>query len=149
MNPITVRKRLGILACAAMLAAFMLPAFSGAAQSVANKAEQIPGPQTPTVTMRDWKNSTADERYSFLAGFSTMLELERGWQGDSPLPIKQSLIGSWAKGLANVSIRQMDAAIAEYSAANADDADRLVVDFLWYHFVQPKIGKAAADDTCK
>ncbi|MDL2272411.1 hypothetical protein LJC23_05200 [Desulfovibrio sp. OttesenSCG-928-I05] len=145
MKSMTPRKRLGILICAAMLAVFMVPAFSLAAQSVSDKAEQITGPQTPTVTMRDWKNSTIDERYSFLAGFSTLLELERGWQGDTPLPIKQSLIGSWAKGLSNVSIRQMDAAVNEYVHSSGADMNRLVVDYLWFTFVQPKIGKAASN----
>lgn len=91
--------------------------------------------------MGDWRNSTTEERYSFLAGFCTMLELERAWQGENLLPIKQSLIGSWADGLSGVSIREMDEAVNNHLQSEETSDDRLVVDFLWYHFVQPKISK--------
>ena len=132
--------------CAATLV-LAAPAFAQTTQSVSDKVEAAPGTTTPTVTMKTWKMSSEAERYSFLAGFVTMLELEREWQGANAVPIKQSLIGSWSQGLSNVSIRTMDEDIEAYINSSDANMDRLVVDFLWFNYVQPtvteKIGKAA------
>ena len=48
---------------------------------------------TPVVTLQRWQNAEENERYAFLVGFVTMLDIEHSWQGDNPRPSKESIIG--------------------------------------------------------
>ncbi len=95
--------------------------------------------QVPLVRLKDWRDSTDHERYSFLVGFVTALDMEREWQGAKPLPLQQSLVGNWGRGLHGITLRAINDNINAYIAANPDDLNRPVVEYLWFTYVQPKV----------
>lgn len=132
----TFRTAIPVLALFVCLAAAPAPALGAApdgAKVTAQEASQV------AVSLKTWKDSTEQERYGFLVGFMTMLELEKKWQGDKPLPLKQSLVASWSRGLSDMSLKQIHDAINEYIAANPGDMDRQVVEVMWFKFAQPKV----------
>ena len=87
--------------------------------------------------LKDWKNAPESERYAFLVGVVTMFEAEREWQGPKALPIKQSTIGLWAKGLVGVTFKDMHNAIDAYIAENPNDMDEQVLTILGRIYVRP------------
>ena len=140
--PTKSRRIFFVLALAASLG-FAFPAL---AQSGVPAAESVKADQLPALRLTHWKASTVDEQNAFLFGFATMLDLEKEWQGKKPLGIKQSLTGSWVKGLSGVTVKQMREAVDGYIAANPQDGERQVVEVLWFHFVQPKLSAQEKKD---
>ena len=103
----------------------------------------------PAVTLKLWSESSEQEQYSFLAGFASMVELEKEWQGQNGmLPLSQSMIGSWAMGMDGMTIKSLRNAVNSYAANNPNEKDKLVLEVLWLDLVQPKI-KATATATEK
>lgn len=106
-----------------------------------NLNRAVQGVDCPVVTLTHWQKSEASERYSFLIGFMTMLELEQEWQGNPPLPPEQSRIGQWVKGLGDVPITTVYERINKFMAANPSRMDMSVVEVMWREFVLPKIAQ--------
>ena len=99
----------------------------------------------PVVTLQIWQASSMQEQYAFLAGFVSMFELEKEWQGQKGiLPLQQSMIGSWGMGMNGMSLKSIRNAVNAYCANNPNEVDRLVLDVLWHEFVQPKLEAASA-----
>lgn len=98
----------------------------------------------PVVTLKLWQDSAPNERYAFLIGFVSMLELEKEWQGDNPVPFKQSLINTWVKGLDGITVKDMYTDIENHIKSNPDDMNRPVIQVLWNDFVQPKVSEIIA-----
>jgi hypothetical protein len=116
-------------------------------------AEIIPaGPQEitiPLVALKHWKDSTPGERYSFLIGFVTMLELEKecqGRDGRELLPFEQSLIGAWVRGFENRPLAEIYNGLNRYIAGNPSDLDRPVAEVMWFLFAQPRMPVNSQDD---
>lgn len=138
----TFRTAIPVLALFVCLAAAPAPVFGAApdgAKATAQEASQV------AVSLKTWKDSTEQERYGFLVGFMSMLELEKKWQGEKPLPLKQSLVPSWSRGLSDVTLKQIHDTINEYIAANPGDMDRQVVEVMWFKFAQPKVTEKVDD----
>ena len=114
-------------------------ALPAAAKSTAKKAADVSAVYFPSVQLKHWKNSTSDERFAFLAGFVSMLEVERAWQGNDLLPIKESTVGTWVRGLSGVTLKDMDMAVNEYIATHPNDLERNVVEVLGRLYVRPKM----------
>lgn len=96
----------------------------------------------PLVTVKHWKDSNPGERYSFLIGFLTMLELEKEWQskdGRPVLPFEQSLIGAWARGVENRPLTEIYSDLNRYAANNPGDLGRPVAEVMWFLFAQPRM----------
>ena len=138
-----------VAACA--LSLFLLVPASGYAADAAGtqigdaNVTGLEATSMPIVRMKHWKESTPQERYSFLVGFTTMLELEKEWQGQTALPLRQSLTGSWVKGLSGVKLEQIASSIDKHIMTNPDDMDRSVVEYMWFTFVQPKLTEKVND----
>ena len=132
----TFRTAIPVLALFVCLAAAPAPAFGAAPDGLKGSAQEA---SQVAVSLKTWKDSTEQERYGFLVGFMSMLELEKKWQGDKPLSLKQSLVPSWSKGLSDISLKQIHDTINEYIAANPGDMDRQVVEVMWFKFAQPKV----------
>ncbi len=82
----------------------------------------------PVVNLQTWEASTPAERYAFLVGVVNILELEKEWQGRTGiLPMQQSLVGSWVKGLDGVTLKTMHDRVNDYFAKNPTKMDKLVV----------------------
>ncbi len=69
-----------------------------------NVREIIKTPMTDSpllVKMSHWRDSRPGQRYAFLIGFMSMLDLENEWQAanENPLSFKQSLVPSWMNAL--------------------------------------------------
>ncbi len=143
------RSRQRLAGAAAMLALMGLMAGLGACSSeiepAGETAAQGQGPvseDVPLVTMRHWKESTPGERYAFLIGFVTMLELEKEWQsrdGQVFLPFERSLVGDWAEGFAHRPLREIYNGLNAYLAANPGDQDRPAAEVMWFTFVKPRL----------
>ena len=94
--------------------------------------------QLPLVTLKTWQDSTPNERSTFIFGFVSLLELEYKWQG-KPLPVKKSLIGSWQKGLKNVTLSEIVKSVDTYAVENPQDAEKNIMEVLWKLYVHPKL----------
>lgn len=98
----------------------------------------------PVVTLQMWDSSSEQEQYAFLAGVISMFELEKEWQGQKGLlPLSQSMIGSWGKGMDGMSITRIRSTVNNYSMNHPKEKNRLVLDVLWGEFVQPQLKKTA------
>lgn len=96
----------------------------------------------PLVTMRHWKESTPGERYAFIIGFVTMLELEKEWQGRDGyglLPFERSLVGDWVEGFAHRPLSEIYNGLNAYLAAHPGDQDRPTAEVMWFTFVKPRL----------
>ena len=91
------------------------------------------------VTLKRWQNANEDERYSFLVGFMSMLDIEHSWQGDEPLPYKESLIDCWYQGLKGMTYKEVYAAIENYIATHPGDLELPLPQVIWFELVQPKV----------
>ena len=101
--------------------------------------------QLPLVTMKTWQDSTLNERSTFIFGFVSLLELEYKWQG-KPLPVKKCLIGSWQKGLKDVTLSEIVKSVDVYAAENPQDAEKNVMEVLWKLYVHPKLTEGMIKD---
>ena len=98
--------------------------------------------EVPLVTLGHWKDSTPGERYAFLIGFVTMLELEKEWQGrvgGRIMPFEQSLVESWTIGFANRPLSEIYNGLNQYLAAHPDELDRPVAEVMWFIYVKPRL----------
>lgn len=93
------------------------------------------------VQLKHWKESPIQERYAFLAGFVSMLEVERSWQGKNGLPITESTVSTWMRGLSGATIKGMDNALNKYIVDNPKKIDKPVVEVLGLVYVRPKLTK--------
>lgn len=93
----------------------------------------------PTVTLKHWRDSASQEKLAFLFGFVSLVEMEKEWQGNPPLPIKQSTIGSWVKGLDGVSLQSMSDALDIYAEQHGDADGLSVFEALGEIYVRPKM----------
>ena len=87
--------------------------------------------------LKDWQNAAENERYAFLIGVVAMFEAEREWQSPKMLPVKQSTIGVWNKGLTGVTFRDMHDAIDAYIKAHPEAMDEQVLMVLGRIYVAP------------
>ncbi|GAB6035530.1 hypothetical protein JCM15519_00890 [Fundidesulfovibrio butyratiphilus] len=93
----------------------------------------------PVVTGQNWKNSTPEEKLAFIAGMTTIIELEKEVQG--PDPQGKSLIPGWVKGLSKYKLKDIVAALDDYFAKKPDQLDRPVVEVLWVEVAEPNMIK--------
>lgn len=96
----------------------------------------------PLVTMKHWRDSTSGERYSFLIGFVTMLELEKEWQGRDDgeiLPFDKSLVASWVAGFAHRPLFEIYNELNKHLADHPGELERQVAEVMWFIFVQPRL----------
>ena len=120
-------------------AVFMVPVDSFAEEAPQGHIKSEEVTDTPTVTLERWQNANEDERYSFLVGFMTMLDIEHSWQGDHPRPYKESLIGCWYQGLKGMTYKEVYTAIQDYIAAHPGDLELPLPQVIWFELVQPKV----------
>lgn len=108
----------------------------------ARSAQQPAQAEVPVVTLKHWRDSTPGERYSFLIGFVTMLELEKEWQGrvgGRILPFEQSLVESWTIGFAHRPLAEIYNGLNEYLSEHPGELDRPAAEVMWFIFVQPRL----------
>ncbi len=119
-----------------------------------NVREIIKAPMTDSpllVKMSHWKESRPGQRYAFLIGFMSMLDLENEWQAanEKPLSFKQSLVPSWMNALKTKSLQDIYNGLNDFVEKNPDQLDRPVTEVLWFTFVQPTITEKLEQRTKK
>lgn len=129
----------------AVTAAVLLAAPSVTPALAAEEVAQVSVVQFPAVQLKDWKNSTQGEKNSFLIGFLSLMALEGFWQGMDPLPIEQSTINAWVRGLSDVSLRDMANTVDAYIAAHPQNMNMGVIEVLGQEYVTPKLSKSERD----
>lgn len=120
------------LALAAILGAVLL-ALPGSA-----KAEAY---AFPVITGEHWVNATPQERLSFIAGLTTMIELEKEVQGSTPPPEQKSLIPAWVSGLSRFKLKEIVDALDDVFKKKPELVKKPVVEVLWYEVAFPKTEK--------
>ena len=96
----------------------------------------------PLVTMDHWKNSTPGERYAFLIGFVTMLELEKEWQGrdgQGILSFEESLVPSWVEGFAHRPLAEIYDGLNRHVTDYPDELERPAAEVMWFDFIEPRL----------
>lgn len=134
----TVYRLMFCIAAVAVIA-FAPPAAGAREQGIS--AEKGSVDQLPVITLKDWKDSTAPEQRAFLAGLVNMLQMEYAWQGKNELPIGQSTVSTWMRGLSGVTIPQMKLALDEYISKRPEKLDRSVLEALGRIYVKPRLSK--------
>lgn len=130
-----------ILICTALAAAILLVVPTIVPAAPAGTAGQTPAVAIPPVRLKDWQASSQGEKYAFLIGFLSMVELECAWQGKTPLPVERSTADAWVRGLSDVTLRDMANTVERYIAENPRDMDMSVVEVLGKAYVRPKLTK--------
>ena len=120
-------------------AAFIAPVNSFAEEATGEQIKSEDVTVSPMVTLQRWQNANEDERYSFLVGFMSMLDIEHSWQGDNPRPYRESLIGCWYQGLKGMTYKDVYAAVENYIAAHPGDLELPLPQVIWFELVQPKV----------
>lgn len=92
----------------------------------------------PVITGEHWMNATPQERLSFVAGLTTMIELEKEVQGSTPPADQRTLVPAWVSGLSRFTLKEIVAAMDEAYAKKPDLKAKPVVEVLWYEVAFPK-----------
>jgi hypothetical protein len=117
---------------AAILGAFVL------AQPGTAKAEAY---TFPVITGENWTNATPQERLSFIAGMTTMIELEKEVQGANPPADQKSLVPGWVSGLSRFTLKEIVEALDKVFVEKPELKAKPVVEVLWYEVAFPKTDK--------
>lgn len=134
-------KKVRVLLIIGLIGAFGVIGLAGhpGQASAAEGLDRAEAVNCPVVRLENWRNSPRNEKLAFLFGLATMLELEKEWQHNKPLPIKQSVVGSWVRGLDGVTLGQMCDALDKYVAQHPDQLERSVLETLGSIYVRPKM----------
>jgi len=95
----------------------------------------------PVITGEHWMNATPEERLAFIAGLTTMIEMEKEVQGISPLNDQRSLIPAWVKGLSRFKLKDIVAALDDVFKKKPEMKSKPVVEVLWYEVAFPQTDK--------
>ena len=91
----------------------------------------------PVITGDNWVNATPAERLSFIAGLTTMIELEKEVQGTAPPQGQKSLIPGWVSGLSRFQLKDIVAALDDVFKKKPELKQKPVVEVLWYEVAFP------------
>lgn len=127
---------------AAFIGALIAPCVYAAPGHAASPSPRQEVMSLPSLTLQNWQASAKSEKLSFLFGLATMVELEKEWQGDQPLPISQSLNQSWVRGLDGVSLGTISAALDKYADEHPTLSQMSVLEALGRIYVRPKLNDA-------
>ncbi|MFP5220802.1 MAG: hypothetical protein ACLGSA_00795 [Acidobacteriota bacterium] len=92
----------------------------------------------PVITGENWMNASPDERLAFIAGLTTMIEMEKEVQGITPLTDQRSLIPAWVKGLSRFKLKDIVAALDDVFKKKPELKSKPVVEVLWYEVAFPQ-----------
>lgn len=92
----------------------------------------------PVITGENWMNASPDERLAFIAGLTTMIEMEKEVQGISPLKDQHSLIPAWVKGLSRFKLKDIVVALDDVFKKKPELKSKPVVEVLWYEVAFPQ-----------
>lgn len=92
----------------------------------------------PVVTGEHWVNASPDERLAFIAGMTTMIELEKEVQGTAPPENQRTLIPAWTSGLSRYTLKEIVAALDDVYKKQPALKSKPVVEVLWYEVAFPK-----------
>ncbi len=94
----------------------------------------------PVVTGEHWVNATPMERLSFIAGLTTMIELEKEVQGANPPADQRSLVPAWISGLSRFTLKDIVLALDDVYTKKPELKSKPVVEVLWFEVAFPKPG---------
>jgi len=86
-------------------------------------------------------NATPEERLAFIAGLTTMIEMEKEVQGIAPLNDQRSLIPAWVKGLSRFKLKDIVTALDDVFKKKPEMKSKPVVEVLWYEVAYPQTDK--------
>ncbi|MBI4806592.1 MAG: hypothetical protein HY795_15305 [Desulfovibrio sp.] len=92
----------------------------------------------PVITGEHWVNASPEERLAFIAGLTTMIELEKEIQGATPPKEQKSLIPGWVSGLSRFQLKDIVTALDDVFKKKPEMKQKPVVEVLWYEVAFPK-----------
>jgi hypothetical protein len=92
----------------------------------------------PVITGEHWVSATPEERLAFVAGLTTMIELEKEIQGAAPPKDQKSLIPGWVSGLSRFQLKDIVTALDDVFKKKPEMKQKPVVEVLWYEVAFPK-----------
>lgn len=95
----------------------------------------------PVITGENWTNATPDERMAFIAGLTTMIEMEKEVQAINPASSQSSLIHAWVTGLSRFQLKDIVAALDDVYRKKPEMKSKPVVEVLWYEVAFPQTDK--------
>ncbi len=95
----------------------------------------------PVVTGEHWVNASPDEKLAFIAGLTTMIELEKEVQGNTPPENQRTLIPAWVSGLSRFTLKDIVAKLDDVFKNKPELKAKPVVEVLWYEVAFPKNDK--------
>lgn len=93
--------------------------------------------EVPLVTGEHWIKASNGEKLSYLLGMATIIELEKEYQGEKPIP--ESLNYKLVKGLHDHSLQEIKQHLDTYYQQHPDKQQRPVVEVIWYELVSPDL----------
>lgn len=126
---------------AAFLGALLVPFAHGTPGHAADPSTTQEVLCLPTLTLQDWQASDKNEKLAFLFGIASMIELEKEWQGATPLPISKSLNQSWVRGLDGVSLDTMRRAVDKFAEEHPTLSQMAVLEAVGRIYVRPKLSE--------
>jgi len=97
----------------------------------------------PVVTGHQWVQSSQHEKLAYVNGMTTIIELEKEAQCKVEANLSgTSLNDGWVKGLAGLRLEDIVSQLDAYYRNNPTQANRPVVEVLWYEVASPNIARA-------
>jgi hypothetical protein len=94
------------------------------------------------VTGVHWTKSSEDQKKAYLIGIANIAQIERAYEGTSPLTDDQSILPRMARGLKGQTLDSVREGLNAWYAANPGRLDRPVIETIWYEMVVPGLAKA-------
>lgn len=135
-------KTLRPMLIAAFIGALLVPCLYGPSAQAASPIAKQEAMSLPSLTIEHWKASAQNEKLAFLFGLATMAELEKEWQGATPLPIAHSLNQTWVRGLDGVRLGDMCAAVDRFADEHPTLSQMSVLEVLGRIYVRPKLSES-------
>jgi len=117
---------------------FLLSAIMGTFLLAASSPAMAEVNSFPVITGEHWVNASPEERLAFIAGMTTMIELEKEIQGASLPKDHKSLIPAWVSGLSRFQLKDIVAALDDVFKKKPEMKQKPVVEVLWYEVAFPK-----------
>jgi len=97
--------------------------------------------EVPLVTGKHWTDSSEQQKKAYLLGIANLVQVEIAYQAGNSPPDAQSLISRFARGLNGQTLDTVRAQLDRWYAAHPDQAQRPVIETIWFEIVVPGLQK--------
>lgn len=133
-----VKKACAIAMSLALGVVLLTSGMNASAASIANTQDKGGVNGAPVLRMKNWSDSSIEEKNSFLLGMVTSIGLNKYWMENKHGKVyEKSPTMQWVKALEGVTFAQMVEALDTFAAENPGEQERAVIEVLWYKYCKP------------